>query len=176
MLWCHFCFECDHYLSKHCGDAPLFSAQRCTVEYKNHLKHLRECIQTERIDFAAKKSPPSIRPCLFDSSKCHFNTEGSPSLARRLLPKSSCHLVHLLSPNMVNRTRLCCHSSYVCVCVWVAAEWLINISLALGPSVAKPIFTAHLSPLWLQPKTWAWKSQERGNHFAWLFYALANNF
>lgn len=92
-------------------------------------------------------TPPSIPLCLFDSLKCHLNTGLSLSLARSpSLRKSLCCFVHLLSPNMVNRTEPHRHSSRRRVCV--AAERLINISLSLslGHSVAEPVFADHLSP------------------------------
>lgn len=105
-------------------------------------------------------TPPSIPLCLFDSLKCHLNTEYSLPLSLSpscspSLPKSSCHFVHLLSPNMVNRTGLQHRSSRgrVCSCR------VVDKHLSLGHGAAKPIFTAHLSPLWLQPKTCVWKSQ-----------------
>lgn len=105
-------------------------------------------------------TPLSIPLCLFDSLKCHLNTEyslplsPSPSCSPSL-PKSSCHFVHLLSPNMVNRAGLQHRSSRgrVCSCR------VVDKHLSLGHGAAKPIFTAHLSPLWLQPKTCVWKSQ-----------------
>lgn len=74
-------------------------------------------------------TPPPISLCLFDSLKCHLNTEYSLSLFL-LLSFSSQVFVSLCSPSFSKHGKqnraAAPQLKYACV----AAEWLINISLS----------------------------------------------